>query len=220
MHFRQSVNEGRKMKQIPYRLAEALVNICKKKTLENITVSEIAAEAGVTRQVFYNYFEDKYVLASWIHYMDLYYALKRGITDLNQYCWRSTTKEWLLLLQENKAFYTNAFHSASQKEFQRLIKEFFYERYKGMLELIYKKPATEEQIFVVQVYCNGAIEKVYDWVAKGMQVPVERMLDYLELAMPEAIRAILLPSENIPYPEMLNAMEKYLKDLGLLPLLS
>ena len=40
------------MKQVPYRLAEALESICKRKSLENITVSQIAQEAGVTRQVF------------------------------------------------------------------------------------------------------------------------------------------------------------------------
>ena len=40
------------MKQIPYRLAEALESVCKRKALENITVSQIALEAGVTSMAF------------------------------------------------------------------------------------------------------------------------------------------------------------------------
>ena len=208
------------MKQVSFRLAEALETICQKKSLENITVSEIATEAGVTRQVFYHYFEDKYILASWIHYKDLYYALKKGMEKSTQYSWRHTTREWLNALVENRSFYTNAFHSTSQKEFQRMIKEFFYERYKGMLEFIHKKPVTEEQIFVIQVYCNGAIEKVYEWIAKGMPTSLEKILDCLELAMPEAIRDLTLPSEDIPYPELVKSMENYLHSLGLLPLSS
>jgi len=208
------------MKQVSYRLAEALETICQKKSLENITVSEIAAEAGVTRQVFYHYFEDKYVLASWIHYKDIYYAFKKGMEKSTQYSWRHTTREWLNVLAEHRSFYTNAFHSASQKEFQRMIKEFFYERYKGMLEFIHKKPATEEQMFVIQVYCNGAIEKVCEWISKGMPITVEKMLDYLEMAMPAAIRELTIPSEDIPYPELVKGMENYLHSLGLLPLSS
>ena len=69
------------MKRIPYRLAEALETICSRKTLENITVSEIAAEAGVTRQVFYHHFEDIFQLAAWIHYIHLYQSVKQTMEE-------------------------------------------------------------------------------------------------------------------------------------------
>lgn len=208
------------MKQVSYRLAEALETLCQKKSLENITVSEIAAEAKVTRQVFYRYFEDKYVLASWIHYKDLYCSLKKEMEEHNYYSWKNTMRAWLEILAEKHVFYSNAFYSASEKEFQRMIREFVCERYKVMMEIIHKKPVTEQQIFITQVYCNGAVEKVFEWVSKGMPIPVETLLDYLELAMPETIRVLLAPSKEIKYSELLHGMENYLQKIGLLPLLS
>lgn len=204
------------MKQVPLRLAEATKALCRKKTLENITVSEIAAEAELTRQVFYHYFNDKYELASWIHYADLYQAMKKGTGEEMQYSWRNSTREWLSLLLENRSFYANAFQSASQNEFQRIIKEFFFTCHKGMLELIYKQPATEEQVFLIHFYCTGAMEKVYDWISKGAQMPINTLVDYLEKAMPEAMKVLLTSSGEIPYSGMLNDMEKYLYEQGLL----
>ena len=43
-------------------LMESLVNLCKKRDIEQITVKEISAEAGVTPQTFYHYYRDKYEL--------------------------------------------------------------------------------------------------------------------------------------------------------------
>jgi len=208
------------MKQVPYRLAEALERICSRKVLENITVSEIAMEAGVTRQVFYHHFNDKFELASWIHFADLYQAMKRGLGEKGQYSWCRSTTEWLRLLMENKNFYTNAFQSTSQKEFQRVIRNYFNECYKGMLECIQKKPLTEAQVFVIDFYCIASLEKIYQWIHKGMQTPVEKMMEYLELSMPEPIRGLLVPVNDVPCDKMLKAMEIYLSEHGLLQSIS
>ena len=48
-----------------YRLAEAMKNCMKKMPVEKITVKEIVAECGTTRQTFYRNFQDKYDLINW-----------------------------------------------------------------------------------------------------------------------------------------------------------
>ena len=48
-----------------YRLAEAMKNCMKKMPVEKITVKEIVAECGPTRQTFYRNFQDKYDLINW-----------------------------------------------------------------------------------------------------------------------------------------------------------
>lgn len=205
------------MKQVPFRLAEALRKICNKKALENITVSEIAAEAGLTRQVFYRYFNDKFELAQWIHYMDLYEVMKRNIESGQQgNLWKRNTTAWLQQIIENSSFYTSAIHSSSQKEFQRNLREFFYESYRGQIEFHNKKEVDEEILFVLHSYCIGAMEKVYEWVEKGMPVSVEKMVGLLELCMPELVHNMVVKPEDIPYTEILKLVEELLYREGLL----
>ena len=208
------------MKQIPYRLAEALESVCKRKALENITVSQIALEAGVTRQVFYRYFDDKFELASWIHYVHLYRSVKKAFEEDSRQVWRLTTKNWLNLIKENKAFYMNVFQSVSQKEFQRIIREFFIESYKWQMEQRMKRELREEEFFVLRTYLFGAMEIIYEWIATGMSIPVDQLVDLQELAMPEHIKNWIITGENVPYQGALDKMEQYLLEQGLLQTIS
>lgn len=204
------------MKRIPYRLAEALENICKRKSLENITVSQIAQEAGVTRQVFYHHFDDKFELASWIHYLHLYQSVKAALEENAGQMWRLTTRNWMCQLVENKEFYVNAFQSISQKEFQRNIREFFFGAYKWQIMQRIKRELSEEESYVLRAYLFGSMETIYEWIAGGMIMPVEHMVDLQELAMPEMIKKCVLSGENVPYKEALNMMEQFLAEEGLL----
>ena len=208
------------MKQKPYRLAEALENICKRKTLENITVSQIAAEAGVTRQVFYHYFDDKFELASWIHYVHLYQSVKLALEENMQEVWRLTTIHWMHHMRDNKAFYTNAFQSVSQKEFQRIIRDFFGRSYKWQMEQRMGRELSEEEAFVLHTYLYGGMQAIYDWIANGMQVSIDRMVELLELSMPELIAKWILTGEDVPYKDALKMMESYLSKEGLLQAIS
>lgn len=204
------------MKQVPYRLAEALKNICKRKALENITVSQIASEAGVTRQVFYHHFDDKFELASWIHYVHLYQSVKLALEEDTQRGWQLTTTHWMNRLVNNKEFYINAFQSVSQKEFQRIIRDFFFGCYKWQMEQRMERALNEEEGFVLRTYLYGGMETIYDWIAGGMTTSVERMVELLELAMPEVIAKWILIGEDVPYKEALKQMEKFLLEEGLL----
>ena len=203
------------MKQVAYRLAEALENICKRKTLENITVSEIAAEAGVTRQVFYHHFADKFELASWIHYVHLYQSVKQALEENPGQIWRGSTVHWLCRLEKNRAFYTNAFQSVSQKEFQRIIRDFFLASYQWQLEQHMKRPLKEEEVFALRAYCTGCMELVYEWMSKEISRTPKRMQELLEISMPEVLRRSVVELKDIPYAEAIKTMEEYLSKAGL-----
>jgi hypothetical protein len=60
------------------------------------------------------------------------------------------------------------------------------------------------------------METIYEWIAGGMIMSVERMVALQELAMPEIIKKCVLSGEDVPYKEALKMMEKYLSEEGLL----
>lgn len=208
------------MKQVPYRLAEALENICKRKALENITVSQIALEASVTRQVFYHHFDDKYELAAWIHYVHLYQSVKQALEEQPQQMWRATATNWLKRLAKNRDFYRNAFQSVSQKEFQRIIRDFFLASYKWQLEEHMQRPLKEEELFALRSYCIGSIELVYEWISKDISQTPERMQELLEASMPDVILTKAKELKDIPYAKAIKTMEEYLFQEGLLQSIS
>lgn len=204
------------MKKIPYRLAEALEKICKTKSLETITVSQIAIEAGVTRQVFYHHFDDKFELASWIHYVHLFRSVKEAVEKQTESIWRETMRNWMHQLKNNKEFYVNAFQSVSQKEFQRIIKDFFFHAYKWHMTQNMQRNLTEEESYVLRIFLFGTMEVVYEWIASGMTMSPEGMVEIQEKAMPQIIKKWITTDENVPYKEALKEMEKYILKEGLI----
>ena len=48
-------------------LADALLELCEQKPLSKISVSDIQAQSGVSRQAFYNHFRDKQDLIQYIY---------------------------------------------------------------------------------------------------------------------------------------------------------
>lgn len=203
------------MKQVSYRLAEAMERVCKRKTLETVTVSEIAAEAGVTRQVFYHYFNDKFELAAWIHYVHLYQSVKQALEEKREQMWRATTLNWLQRLEKNRELYANAFQSVSQKEFQRNIRDFFNKSYQWQLERYLKRALSEEEKFALRSYCIGSMELICEWVSRDNRISSEQMMGLLELSMPEVLRQKALALETVPFAEAVEIMEEYLLQAGL-----
>ena len=79
-----------------------------------------------------------------------------------------------------------------------------------------KRKLNETEADVLRMYLFGGMETVYEWVAGGMIMPVERMVELQEIAMPELIKQWVISSEDVPYEEALKVMEQYLLAEGLL----
>ena len=83
-----------------YRLAEAMKNCMKKMPVEKITVKEIVAECGTTRQTFYRNFQDKYDLINW--YFDRILLESFQHMGEGQNCLRDHDFQLILRFYENQ----------------------------------------------------------------------------------------------------------------------
>ena len=62
-------------------LAESLKKILATKSLDSITVIEIAEDCGVNRQTFYYHFQDIYALLEWIFASETKQAIDKALME-------------------------------------------------------------------------------------------------------------------------------------------
>ena len=149
------------------------------------------------------------------HYVHLYQAVKNALEERTDRIWQTTIRNWMYQLKENKEFYMNAFQSVSQKEFQRNIRRFFYNAYQWHMTQNMERELTEEEAYVLNIFVFGAMESIYNWISGGMIMPVERMVDILEAAMPEIIKKWVMKGDHTRYKRSIKKMEEDIAKEGL-----
>lgn len=170
-----------------YRLAEAMKNCMKKMPVEKITVKEIVAECGTTRQTFYRNFQDKYDLINW--YFDR--ILLESFQHMGE---GKTAYEGLVnkfhYIEEEKLFFKAAFRNDNQNclrdhDFQ-LICAFYTEQ----LETRMACRLSRQLQFQLEMYCQGSIYMTVQWVLGYRKCSAEELAHALASAMPEELQTV------------------------------
>ena len=183
------------MKDVKKRLSEALRHICETRSLDSVTVTEITRQAGVTRQVFYRHFTDKYDLAKYIHLQDYYSALDSLEEERGIVMWAGVSRLWFEVIRKNARFYQNLYRSSSGGEFRRIIRSYIVNFYMEIVRLQLGGEVKPELLFVIQLYLAGVTEKINEWIQGGAGDSVEELHRLLYMAMPDAIRGIVVFNE-------------------------
>lgn len=167
-------------------LAESIKELMKTIPLDKITVKEIVARCGTTRQTFYRNFKDKYDLVNW--YFDR--IVKKTIKQMGV---SLTLQEALVkkfeYIKEDKHFFTSALSSSDYNNLMDYDYQCIYHFYKSIAQK--KGEVTPEIDFLIQFYCHGSMEMMAEWVKNDMDISPEKMAYHLELAMPEKLRIYL-----------------------------
>ena len=177
------------MNQTKQLLADALIELCEIKSLDEITVTEIANKCNMTRQIFYYHFDDKYALAKWIHLWDNATMLLQTQGEAFQTVdWNMICTAYLSALQKRKKFYRNLYYSAEQKEFQRIMRECIRQMYVIILTSSSDEDVSEDVQYALQVYCYGGTQLIFEWIQTGMTMPIERLSYLLFYSMPSCLQ--------------------------------
>lgn len=91
-------------------LAQALQDLLRTKSLEEVRVSELCSRCGLQRQSFYYHFQDKYDLAAWIFLQDFSGGFSANEYRLSLGC----IAEILRTVYEKKEFYLRIMTDRSQ----------------------------------------------------------------------------------------------------------
>ena len=176
-----------KQEKTKYKLAAAMKECMKTTPVDRITVTSIVEGAGVTRQTFYRNFLDKYDLINW--YFDKL-VLKSFEQIGVSHTIRESLTQKLEFIQEEKAFFTEAFRSDDYNSVKEHDFELILQFYKDLIARKTSRPLEEEMEFLLEMYCRGSVYMTEKWVLGGMKDTPRRMSDKLVEAMPPKLEKV------------------------------
>lgn len=169
------------MSQITKRaLAESLKKLLLEKPLDRITVSDITEDCGVSRMTFYYHFKDVYDLIKWTWLQEA----ERALDGQKTYdTWQQGFLQIFQLVQENRAFVMNLYHSISREQVERYLYRLTYQLLIGVVE---EKSAgmsvrDEDKKFIADFYKYAFVGLMLDWIRGGMKGEPQVLIDRLSV---------------------------------------
>lgn len=175
-------------KTAPQLFAEALLELSQKKNVDKITVKEIVEYCGLSSQTFYNYFSDKHALILWIHKSfgdELLNKLER-----NDYSFYDLTIENLRFYADHASFMLNALENTyGQDSYWIQSSENAIEVFEEYIKRRFALDALpEKERMHLRMYVYAVTEAYAYWALNNMEIPMEKMADFVIEAMPETIK--------------------------------
>lgn len=151
-------------------MAESIKELMKKKSLEKITVSDIAKNCGLNRQTFYYHFKDKYDLVNWIYNSEVAVTISSVSAGAD---WSTAMLNVLNIMKKEKSFYIGSLNLDRQCMFH----DFLFSATRDMLVKIIGLHNTRENlkmsasdcVFIAEFYTYGLVGMVIQWAKGGMK---------------------------------------------------
>ena len=156
-------------------LSEALLELCERKALDKVTVTDVIVCSHVARQTFYNYFCDKYALINWTWN---YYIMGDGVLDENGSLYGYILKGNLNCLKYRK-FFQQAIQIISPNNVTMMRGAFG----DGIF--------TPEVKFALDFNAFAAASMHIKWIQDGMQLSPEKFTRLLVDNIPVILRPYL-----------------------------
>ena len=134
------------------------------KSLDKITINELAEDCGISRMAFYYHFKDIYDLVEWVCVEDGTKALQGKKTYEN---WQEGFCQIFEAVQENKPFIMNVYRCVDVVE----------EKCTGM------QVAEEHKEFIAGFYKYGFVGVMLDWIDRGMKDDYHKIVEELAITL-------------------------------------
>lgn len=170
------------------KLAESLTELLQQETLDKLTVSRITTHCGMTRQIFYRYFTDKYDLVLWIYKREYNQQLsKQNKTIL----YEEQFLNLLLLLRKKLDFYNKVL---SSKDINSLTNFMIDQMIHDMCSIVNYATgckADEQLLFLIRLYANTVVRELSAHLSYDTVLSAEMICSWIAEAMPVRLKDIL-----------------------------
>ncbi|MCB6994118.1 TetR/AcrR family transcriptional regulator [bacterium 210820-DFI.6.37] len=149
-------------------MAASLKKLLSKKTLDKITVKEIADDCGVRRQTFYYHFKDIYDLLEWTFLQE-----GEGLIDRDRLSdtWQDIYLKVFHYIERNRNFIINAYNSVGREAMERFLYQSVYDLIEKFLDDMEgsEKINREDKTFICDFYKFGLVGILLEWIGKDMK---------------------------------------------------
>ena len=153
-----------------------LAGLLRAKRLDDITVTELVEQCGISRQAFYYHFSDLYGVVD--------YGIRLMLEELGvnrPEDWRTVLERTLVLLRENRTLVLNVYRAYERSYVERHVRRWAAPLVEARTRLSARRyGVTEDQInFMSELLTQGLASIVLSWAERGMpSSAIERMDDF------------------------------------------
>jgi len=157
-------------------IVTALTDLLQTKRLDDITVTELVEQCGISRQAFYYHFSDLYAVVDY-GIQELLDTL--SVSDPDR--WREPLERALTLLRENRTVALNVYRAYERSYVEHDLRRWARPLVEARVRMAAQRySVTEDQIgFMTELLTQGLASIVLSWVEQGMPSNmIERMDDF------------------------------------------
>ena len=162
-------------------ISYALKELVLEKSLNKITIQDIADKCGINRQTFYYHFQDIIDLVRWILFSDAEKLVKGNKTYDT---WQKGYLAVFETIKKDKVFIINIYHHAPRE----YITEYLYSVTLDLLNDVVEekvkelklKVRDEDKFFVSNFFKYSLVGLVLDWIDKGMDMEPKEIVNKLD----------------------------------------
>ncbi len=174
------------------KIIDTMREIGSRKSIDKITVGDILAAAGVSRQTCYKYFQDKYELAFAVYEQDVgryvidHFDETKSFDGMNRIILSS--------LKQNAPFYRNMFRDDSPRNaFPQLYHAYCVEEVGNMIG---RSNLTKERSILLDMWFTGVESLMTKWVLTGMRESEEVLVDIFHRFVPVELHPFLFKDSD------------------------
>lgn len=174
-------------------LAESFRELAAEKSVDKITVRDIAKNCGYSTATFYRHFRDKYDLIAWEEAARAARIMDRVGKD--GYAWRDTLLDGARSYEQRKEYMANLFlHTTGLDSFVHYMTELNYSELKKVVrQAAGAQPIDETTDMYIRLYCTGTVCLTCDWVLGRYKATAEQLAEIYENSLPQPLRRYLYP---------------------------
>ena len=163
------------------KIATAVKELMRQKSIRKITVQDIMDETGMKRQSFYYHFQDIYDVIEWICFKELIHKV-----DVEQ---ETSIEEWLgdLIdtIEEDRCFYRKLANEVEWRRIALRAKELVAEQIEKLL--LHSRESegntTEENLFLIDFFSTSLIYYLLDFISNKKIMTEEERRKQIALAV-------------------------------------
>ena len=160
------------------------------KSLDKITINELAEDCGISRMAFYYHFKDIYDLVEWSCQEDAAKALAGKKTYET---WQQGFEQIFEAVLANKPFIMNVYHSVSREQVETYLYKLTYDLLEGVVEeqAAGMSVRPEDKAFIANVYKYAFVGLMLDWIKHDMKGDPKEIIDRLDRVIHGSVAAAL-----------------------------